>query len=182
MISGHATVTTAVQAVKQGAFDFLEKPLDSDRLLVTVQRALDTRLLAGENSRLRRRARARHRLRFAMVGTSEGSQDSGAGRPRAPTNARVLICGENASGKELVARAIHEGRRASAAVRGGQLRRDPTRWWKATVWPHEGIVHWRPGDQAGSSRRPTAARSFSTNIGDLALNAQAKILRALQEG
>src|SRR5690606_2365745 len=101
---------TAVQAVKDGAFDFLEKPLDSDRLLVTVKRALEHRELVGENRRLREGLAKATDARFAMVGESEGLEQIRTLVERvAPTNARVLITGENGSGKELVARAIHEG-------------------------------------------------------------------------
>ena len=110
MISGHGSITTAVQAVKRGAFDFLEKPLDSDRLLVTVQRSLEHRRLESENARLRDGLARATDARFAMVGNSAGLQKIRDLVARvAPTNARVLITGENGSGKELVARAIHEG-------------------------------------------------------------------------
>ena len=115
MISGHGTVATAVQATQQGAFDFLEKPLDADRLLVTMRNAVEHAELVGENSRLREAVTQR----YAMVG---GSRALGGTRELiarvGPTNARVLITGENGAGKELVARALHEA--SPGAARRGQ--------------------------------------------------------------
>src|SRR5215210_375157 len=104
MISGHATVTTAVEATKLGAFDFIEKPLASERVLVTIRNAIDTRQLRDENRTLKKREEVRHEL----VGSSPGvRQVLEAIRRAAPTNATVLILGESGVGKELVARAIH---------------------------------------------------------------------------
>ena len=185
MISGHATVTTAVQAVKQGAFDFLEKPLDADRLLVTVQRALEHRQLASENARLREGLARATDSRFAMVGTSEGLAKIRELVARiAPTNARVLISGENGSGKELVARAIHEG---SARKRGPFVEVNcaaiPSELVEGELFGHvKGSFTGATGDQAGKFEVANGGTLFLDEIGDLALNAQAKILRALQEG
>ena len=105
MISGHATVATAVEATRRGAFDFLEKPLDSDRLLVTVRKALEFAELSGDYRRLRADVGRRH----AMVGGSPALQELREVIARVgPTTGRVLITGENGTGKELVARALHE--------------------------------------------------------------------------
>ncbi len=185
MISGHGSIATAVQSVKGGAFDFLEKPLDSDRLLVTVQRALEHQQLVGENARLRERLARATDARFAMVGTSSGLEQIRALVSRvAPTNARVLISGENGSGKELVARAIHEG---SARKRGPFVEVNcaaiPSELFESELFGHmKGSFTGATADQAGKFEAADGGTLFLDEIGDLALNAQAKILRALQEG
>jgi two-component system nitrogen regulation response regulator NtrX len=104
IISGHATVSTAVEATKLGAFDFIEKPLSSERVLVTIRNVLDQSRLADENRSLKRAVEARHQ----MVGESPAlRQIWDAIKRAAPTNATVLLLGESGVGKELVARAIH---------------------------------------------------------------------------
>jgi two-component system nitrogen regulation response regulator NtrX len=185
MISGHATIANAVQAVKQGAFDFLEKPLDSDRLLVTVQRALEHRRLVGENIRLREGLARATDDRFVMVGKSEGLEKIRelVGRV-GPTNARVLITGENGSGKELVARAIHE---ASARKKGPFVEVNcaaiPSELVESELFGHvKGSFTGATADQTGKFDAANGGTLFLDEIGDLALNAQAKMLRALQEG
>ena len=163
MISGHATIQTAVEATQLGAYDILEKPLDTDRILVTLRNALgSTCALREENARLRETIESR----YEIVGQSYGIRaliekiDKVAGTP-----ARVLITGENGTGKELVARALHRQSRARrGAVRRGELRGHPERAHRErAVRPHEGLVH-RRGRRTGraSSSRPTAARSSST--------------------
>ena len=185
MISGHGTIATAVQAVQHGAFDFLEKPLDSDRLLVTVLRALEHRRLASENAQLREGLARATDSRFAMVGNSAGLQKIRELVARvAPTNARVLISGENGTGKELVARAIHEG---SARKRGPFVEVNcaaiPSELVESELFGHvKGSFTGASGDQAGKFEAADGGTLFLDEIGDLALNAQAKILRALQEG
>src|SRR5688500_16965382 len=115
MISGHGTIETAVEATRRGAYDFLEKPLDSDRLLVTIRNGLRHRGLAQENARLRTEVESHHEIvgkSFAIRALVERIEKV------APTDARVLITGENGTGKELVARAIHQlsGRRDAPFV------------------------------------------------------------------
>jgi len=185
MISGHATVTTAVQAVKRGAFDFLEKPLDSDRLLVTVQRALEHRQLVGENARLREGLARATDTRFAMVGTSGRLQKVRELVTRvAPTDARVLITGENGSGKELVARAIHDGStRKQAPFIEVNCAAIPSELVESELFGHlKGAFTGATSDTTGRFVAANGGTIFLDEIGDLALNAQAKILRALQEG
>ena len=116
MISGHATVTTAVEATKLGAFDFIEKPLASERVLVTIRNALDRHRLADENITLRKAQEVRHQI----VGESAALRRVlDAVKRAAPTDATVLITGESGVGKELVARAIHRNslRAASGSCR-----------------------------------------------------------------
>jgi two-component system nitrogen regulation response regulator NtrX len=185
MISGHGTISTAVQAVKQGAFDFLEKPLDSDRLLVTIQHALDHRRLVGENARLREGLQRANESRYAMIGKSKVLEDIRELVARvAPTNARVLISGENGSGKELVAHAIHEGsdRRHEAFV-DVNCAAIPSELVESELFGHvRGSFTGATADQAGKFEAADGGTLFLDEIGDLALNAQAKILRVLQEG
>jgi two-component system, NtrC family, nitrogen regulation response regulator NtrX len=140
MISGHGTIATAVEATQRGAFDFLEKPLDTDRLLVTVRNALAHSELVGENVRLREATESR----YTMVGNSPALQGVRALIEKVgPTSARVLITGENGTGKELVARALHEAspRRDKPFV---ELRCHSFRAHRErAVRAHEGIVHRR---------------------------------------
>jgi two-component system, NtrC family, nitrogen regulation response regulator NtrX len=185
MISGHGTIATAVQAVKDGAFDFLEKPLDSDRLLVTVARALEHRQLVGENARLREGLARATDARFAMVGDSEGLQRIRDLVQRVgPTNARVVITGENGSGKELVARAIHEASpRRSGPFIEVNCAAIPHDLVESELFGHvKGSFTGAVADSAGKFEAANGGTLFLDEIGDLALNAQAKILRALQEG
>ncbi|MEO5799563.1 MAG: sigma-54 dependent transcriptional regulator [Gemmatimonadales bacterium] len=185
MISGHASIANAVHAVKHGAFDFLEKPLDSDRLLVTVQRALEHRQLVGENARLREGLAKATDSRFAMVGDSEALDRIRDLVARvAPTNARILITGDNGSGKELVARAIHEG---SLRARGPFVEVNcaaiPSELVESELFGHtKGSFTGATSDAAGKFEAADGGTLFLDEIGDLALTAQAKILRALQEG
>jgi two-component system nitrogen regulation response regulator NtrX len=184
MISGHGSITTAVQAVKRGAFDFLEKPLDSDRLLVTVQRSLEHRRLESENARLRAGLARATDARFAMVGSSAGLQKIRDLVDRvAPTNARVLITGENGSGKELVARAIHEGSaRRRAPFVEVNCAAIPAELVESELFGHvRGSFTGATTDQIGKFEVADGGTLFLDEIGDLALNAQSKILRALQE-
>ncbi len=142
MISGHGTIQTAVEATQLGAYDFLEKPLDTDRILVTLRNALRHAKLQDENVRLREKIESRHEIvgkSAAIRGLIERLERVG------PTNARVLITGENGTGKELVARAIHAVVGAARwTVRGGELRRDPVGAHRErTVRASQGIVHRR---------------------------------------
>jgi two-component system, NtrC family, nitrogen regulation response regulator NtrX len=181
MISGHGTIATAVEATRRGAFDFLEKPLDADRLLVTVRNALERVQLAGENDRLRRESESR----FAMVGGGPALKEVREIIARvAPTNARVLITGENGSGKELVARAIHE-----ASPRRGQVFVEvncaaiPSELIESELFGHmKGSFTGAVTDRAGKFELADEGTLFLDEIGDMSPSAQAKVLRALQEG
>jgi two-component system nitrogen regulation response regulator NtrX len=181
MISGHGTIATAVQATQRGAFDFLEKPLDADRLLVTLRNALKQSALAGENRELKKALDTR----FPMVGTSAALDVVRALVMRVgPTNARVLIRGENGSGKELVARAVHEASprrdRAFVEVNCAAI---PSELIESELFGHmKGSFTGAFSDRAGKFELADGGTLFLDEVGDMSLSAQAKVLRVLQEG
>ncbi len=162
MISGHATIRTAVEATQLGAYEILEKPLDTDRILVMLRNVFDHINLREENSRLQKlhRVALRDRRRLAVMrALVDRIEKVGA------TPARVLITGENGTGKELVARAIHRHSAARRqAVRRSELRGDSRRAHRErAVRSHEGIVHRRDCGPAGKVRAgATRARCSST--------------------
>ena len=181
MISGHGTIATAVEATQRGAFDFLEKPLDTDRLLLTVRNALAHAQLAGENARLRQVTESR----YQMVGSSPALQ-----RVRelidkvGPTAARVLITGENGTGKELVARALHESSpRHEGAFVEVNCAAIPSELIESELFGHmKGSFTGAFGDRAGKFEQADGGTLFLDEVGDMSLPAQAKLLRVLQEG
>jgi two-component system nitrogen regulation response regulator NtrX len=181
MISGHGTITTAVQSTQRGAFDFLEKPLDTDRLLVTVRNALEHASLGGENRRLRNEVDSR----YAMVGDTPELREVRALIDRVgPTGARVLITGENGTGKELVARALHESspRRAEPFVEVN-CAAIPSELIESELFGHmKGSFTGAVTDRAGKFEQADGGTLFLDEIGDMSASAQAKVLRALQEG
>ena len=181
MISGHATIATAVDATQRGAFDFLEKPLDADRLLVTVRNALAQRELRGENERLR----AVVVQRYAMVGDSAPLRQVRELIAKVgPTNARVLITGENGTGKELVARGLHEAspRRARAFVEVN-CAAIPSELIESELFGHmKGSFTGAFSDRTGKFEQADGGTLFLDEVGDMSLSAQAKLLRVLQEG
>jgi two-component system nitrogen regulation response regulator NtrX len=181
MISGHGTIATAVEATQRGAFDFLEKPLDTDRLLVTVRNALAHAELMDENSRLREATESR----FTMVGDSPALQ---AVRDLiakvGPTPARVLIMGENGTGKELVARALHHAsprrERPFIEVNCAAI---PSELIESELFGHmKGSFTGAFADRAGKFEQADGGTLFLDEVGDMSLSAQAKLLRVLQEG
>jgi two-component system, NtrC family, nitrogen regulation response regulator NtrX len=181
MISGHGTIATAVEATQRGAFDFLEKPLDTDRLLVTVRNALAQAKLMDENSRLRQE----HESRFRMVGESPALQHVRDLIAKVgPTSARVLITGENGTGKELVARALHEAsprrQRAFIEVNCAAI---PSELIESELFGHmKGSFTGAFADRAGKFEQADGGSLFLDEIGDMSLSAQSKLLRVLQEG
>jgi len=181
MMSGNATVETAVQATKGGAHDFIEKPLSGDKLLLTVQNALEFGRLTRENARLRERARAEH----SMIGRSPTMKaifDKVA--KTAPTSGRVLITGENGTGKELVARALHD---LSKRARGPFVKLNcaaiPSELIESELFGHEkGAFTGATKDRRGKFEQADGGSLFLDEVGDMNPSAQAKVLRALQEG
>ena len=181
MISGHGTIATAVEATQRGAFDFLEKPLDTDRLLLTVRNALAHGELVGENARLREASENRYR----MVGSSPALEAVRELITKVgPTSARVLITGENGTGKELVARALHEAspRREEAFVEVN-CAAIPSELIESELFGHmKGSFTGAFADRAGKFEQADGGTLFLDEVGDMSLSAQAKLLRVLQEG
>ncbi|HEX2249808.1 MAG TPA: sigma-54 dependent transcriptional regulator [Gemmatimonadales bacterium] len=181
MISGHGTIATAVEATQRGAFDFLEKPLDTDRLLVTVRNALAHAELIDENLRLKEASGSR----FTMVGDSPALQSVRDLIAKVgPTSARVLITGENGTGKELVARALHEAspRRDQAFIEVN-CAAIPSELIESELFGHmKGSFTGAFADRAGKFEQADGGTLFLDEVGDMSLSAQAKLLRVLQEG
>ena len=180
MLSGHGTIETAVEAIKKGAFDFIPKPPDLNRLLITLRNALDKKNLATENKVLKKAVR----LQNQMIGESEPML---AVRDMiekvAPTNARVLITGENGTGKELVARQLHE---FSARNTGPFIEVNcaaiPSELIESQLFGHEkGAFTSAIKQRKGDFELADGGTLFLDEIGDMSLSAQAKVLRALQE-
>jgi two-component system nitrogen regulation response regulator NtrX len=187
MISGHGTIQTAVEATQLGAYDFLEKPLDTDRVLLTVRNALQTANLREENSRLRETIESRYEIvgkSFAIRALIEKVERV------APTPARVLITGENGTGKELVARAIHRlsGRKGGAAASGvGFVEVNcaaiPSELIESELFGHvKGSFTGAIADRAGKFEQADGGTLFLDEIADMSLSAQAKVLRVLEDG
>ena len=181
MISGHATVTTAVDATKLGALDFIEKPLASERVLVTIRNVLDRSRLADENRSLKRVVEVRHQI----VGESPHLKKvMDAIRRAAPTNATVLIAGESGVGKELVARAIHRNSLRSrdrfVQVNCAAI---PDDLIESELFGHEkGSFTGATEKQIGKFEQADKGTIFLDEVGDMSLKTQAKVLRVLQEG
>jgi len=181
MISGHGTIQTAVEATQLGAYDFLEKPLDTDRILLTLRNALQHVELAVENVRLRAEVEAQ----YEIVGSSKAIKAVIERIEKvAPTPARVLITGENGTGKELVARAIHDlSPRAREPFVEVNCAAIPAELIESELFGHiKGSFTGAVADRAGKFELADGGTLFLDEIGDMSLSAQAKVLRALQEG
>ncbi|HSJ62324.1 MAG TPA: sigma-54 dependent transcriptional regulator [Gemmatimonadaceae bacterium] len=181
MISGHGTIQTAVEATQLGAYDFLEKPLDTDRILVTLRNALQHLELHGEVTRLRETVEAR----YEMVGRSYAIRALIDTVERvAPTPARVLITGENGTGKELVARAVHRlSSRLNAPFIEVNCAAIPSELIESELFGHmKGSFTGAVNDRAGKFELADGGTLFLDEIGDMSLAAQAKVLRVLEDG
>jgi two-component system nitrogen regulation response regulator NtrX len=181
MISGHATIQTAVEATKLGAFDFIEKPFGTERVLVTIRNASAQQSLKQENRDL---ARALD-LRYEMVGNSPGLRKVQESIKRAaPTNATVLILGESGVGKELVARAIHRNSlRAKERFVQVNCAAIPEELIESELFGHEkGSFTGATEKQVGKFEQADRGTIFLDEVGDMSAKTQAKVLRVLQEG
>jgi two-component system, NtrC family, nitrogen regulation response regulator NtrX len=180
MISGHGNIDTAVEAIKKGAFDFIEKPLDLNRVLITIRNALDKSNLITETKVLKRKVSKT----YEMVGESPAIQKVKEMIERvAPTDARVLITGSNGTGKELVARWLHEksNRNAQAFVEVN-CAAIPSELIESELFGHEkGAFTSAVRDRKGKFEQANQGTIFLDEIGDMSLSAQAKVLRVLQE-
>jgi DNA-binding NtrC family response regulator len=181
MISGHGNIETAVEAVKKGAFDFISKPPDLNRLLITIRNAMDKGSLVTETKVLKRKV---SRVQ-EMIGESAPIKKIKETIDKvAPTEARILITGENGVGKELVARWVHEkSNRASGPMVEVNCAAIPSELIESELFGHEkGSFTSAIKQRIGKFESANGGTLFLDEIGDMSANAQAKVLRALQEG
>ena len=181
MISGHGTIQTAVEATQLGAYDFLEKPLDTDRILVTLRNALEHLSLSEENTRLKQTIESRYEIvgrSYAIKALLDKIEKV------APSPARVLVTGENGTGKELVTRAVH---RLSGRAEGPFIEVNcaaiPSELIESELFGHmKGSFTGAVQDRAGKFELANHGTLFLDEIGDMSLAAQAKVLRVLEDG
>ena len=180
MISGHGTIETVVTAVKLGALDFVEKPLTVDRILIRLNQAMDRKKLQEENILLKRERDER----YQMIGESLAMRDLAAKiRQVAPTNSRVLIMGENGTGKELAARAIHRNsKRADQPFIQVNCAAIPTELIESELFGHEkGAFTGAIASTQGKFQQANGGAILLDEIGDMSLLTQSKVLRVLEE-
>ncbi len=180
MISGHGNIDTAVDAIKKGAFDFLEKPLDLNRLLITIRNALERGSLISQTKVLKKQVSKK----FEIVGSSKAIKAVKEMIDRvAPTEARVLITGANGTGKELVAHQIHEkSNRSRGPFVEVNCAAIPSELIESELFGHEkGSFTSAIKQRIGKFEQATGGTIFLDEVGDMSLAAQAKVLRALQE-
>jgi DNA-binding NtrC family response regulator len=182
MISGHGNIDTAVEAIKKGAYDYIAKPIDLNRLLVTVRNALEKKSLVVETKQLKKKV-SKNKTR-EIIGNSEPIRKIKELIERvAPTDARVLITGSNGTGKELVARWIHElSNRANGPLVEVNCAAIPSELIESELFGHEkGAFTTAIKQRQGKFELAHGGTLFLDEIGDMSLSAQAKVLRALQE-
>lgn len=182
MISGHGTIETAVDALKKGAFDYLEKPIDLNRLLITTRNAIDKKGLQAETATLKRKI---NKIKTnEIIGNSKAIKEIKALIEKvAPTDSRVLITGENGTGKELIARQIHElSNRNKGPFIEVNCAAIPSELIESELFGHEkGAFTSAHKQRLGKFEQAQGGTIFLDEIGDMSLSAQAKVLRALQE-
>jgi two-component system, NtrC family, nitrogen regulation response regulator NtrX len=180
MISGHGNIDTAVESIKKGAYDFIEKPLDLNRLLITIRNAMDKSTLVNETKILKKKVSKN----FEIIGESAAIKKVIEMADRvAPTDARVLITGSNGTGKELVARRIHDhSNRSSGPFVEVNCAAIPSELIESELFGHEkGSFTSAVKQRKGKFEQANGGTLFLDEIGDMSLSAQAKVLRALQE-
>jgi len=180
MISGHGDLETAVECIKEGAFDYISKPPDLNRLLTTIRNALNKQNLQTENKILKKKIDSKHK----MIGESKQIQQvQELIHKIAPTDARVLITGENGTGKELVAHAIHQqSKRSKIPMLEVNCAAIPSELIESELFGHEkGSFTSAHKQKKGKFELADQGTLFLDEIGDMSLSAQAKVLRALQE-
>src|SRR5579862_6048312 len=181
MISGHGTIETAVEAVKKGAYDYISKPPDLNRLLITIRNAMDKTSLVAETKVLKRRVSKVQEMVGASIPIHKIKETI---EKVAPTDARILITGENGVGKELVARWVHEkSNRVTGPLIEVNCAAIPSELIESELFGHEkGSFTSALKQRIGKFEQASSGTLFLDEIGDMSLNAQAKVLRALQEG
>ncbi|MFP4019127.1 MAG: sigma-54-dependent transcriptional regulator [Bacteroidales bacterium] len=180
MISGHGSIDTAVDCIKKGAYDFIEKPLDLNRLLVTVKNAMERKDLVKETKILRRKVTKS----YEMIGESEAIQGVRQIIEKvAPTDARVLVTGANGTGKELVARSLHElSQRKEEPFVEVNCAAIPSELIESELFGHEkGAFTSAHKQRKGKFEQANGGTLFLDEIGDMSLSAQSKVLKALEE-
>jgi len=180
MISGHGNIETAVECIKKGAFDFIEKPIDLNRLLITVRNALERNNLVTETKTLKKKVAKRHQ----MIGTSPAIEKVRMMIERvAPTDARVLITGDNGTGKEVVARLLFENsNRTDSPYVEVNCAAIPSELIESELFGHEkGAFTSAIKQRIGKFEQADGGTIFLDEIGDMSLSAQTKVLRVLQE-
>jgi len=185
IISGHGNIETAVEAVKKGAFDYISKPPDLNRLLITLRNAMEKKELVVETKQLRKKVEQKIFGESDMIGCSEALEKIRETLVKiAPTEARVLITGENGVGKELVARNLHKhSNRNKGPLVEVNCAAIPTELIESELFGHEkGAFTSAVKTRIGKFEQANGGTLFLDEIGDMSLDAQAKVLRALQEG
>jgi len=180
MISGHGELETAVETMRLGAFDYISKPPDLNRLLNAIRNALDKKQLLVENKRLKKKVD----LNFQMIGESKAIEDIKKMIDKvAPTEARVLITGNNGTGKEIVAHWLHQkSNRSKAVLVEVNCAAIPSELIESELFGHvKGSFTGANKDRAGKFETANGGTIFLDEVGDMSLSAQAKVLRALQE-
>ena len=180
MISGHGTIDTAIEAIRKGAYDFIEKPLDLNRILITIKNATDKHLLIHETKTLKNKVSKK----YDMIGNSEALNHIRTMIDKvAVSDARILVTGPNGSGKELVAHQLHElSHRKDNAFVEVNCAAIPSELIESELFGHEkGSFTSAIKQKKGKFELANGGTLFLDEIGDMSLNAQAKVLRALQE-